>query len=266
MKLKTWLFWGLSLILSIWIFDLFFPSGLDDVVFELILHLLIGGIRFGIGSFTWALGVAAQFTMQVCILLGLLLVTHLISMAILRRRAPPQMQSWSFRQSLSCFGLVVFLITGGSAAIHVVSNTLKLSAHGGMIESGYGKITRSISNGRQLVAAVRIYASDHGGRYPEQLDELVDTEILEPESLVTLNRVHKSGEAPLPWIFLKGLNEEAPANLPLFVSPMPYTGNKYIIAYNDSTVSLQNAAEYEAAMQRWRDFRKLQSIPEGDKP
>lgn len=135
-----------------------------------------------------------------------------------------------------------------------------------ILVSGRDYASKSISNGRQLVTAMRIYASEHDGRYPDQLEELIAADILEPGNLVTLNRVYMSGEVPAPWIFLRGLRDDAPGNLPMFVSPLPVKGNKYIIAYNDAGVSLQKAAEREAALQRWREYRAQSSGTEAVAP
>lgn len=48
-------------------------------------------------------------------------------------------------------------------------------------------ITTLISNARQIVLALKIYASDHEGRYPETLEELVAEKIITvPEILIPL--------------------------------------------------------------------------------
>jgi hypothetical protein len=245
---------------ALFILDALFATDLLKGLFTIGFHLLLGSIMHAVASFPYAFGSVSHALWTLGILMGAFLGLHGLMILLSRKGA-----RWQFPQSARVFALALLLLGGGAAAMQAARTAVLLTVQDQILVSGRDHLSKSISNGRQLVTAMRIYASEHDGKYPDQLEELVTADILEPESLATLNWVYMSGEVPAPWIFLRGLRDDAPDNVPIFVSPLPVTGNKYLIAYNDSSVSLQKAAEREAAAQRWREYRAQRANLEGAK-
>ncbi|HSJ02816.1 MAG: DUF4190 domain-containing protein [Verrucomicrobium sp.] len=101
-----------------------------------------------------------------------------------------------------------------------------------------GNATKSISNVRQLITACRIYAADHEGKYPDNLEVLVKEEILEQQSLDSLLRCPLSKEYPGYDYYGAGKKEDEDPNTVIFLSKADLRG-KRIVGLNDSSVSLK---------------------------
>ncbi|WP_038160769.1 hypothetical protein [Verrucomicrobium sp. BvORR106] len=246
---------------ALFILDALFATDLLKGLFTIGFHLFLGSIMHAVASFPYAFGSLSHALWTLGILLGAFFVLHGLLILLNSKSG-----RWKLPQSARAFAMALLLLGGGAAAIQAARTAVLLTTQDNILTSGRDYVSKSISNGRQLVTAMRIYASEHDGNYPDQVEELIAADILEPGSLVNLNWVYLSGEVPAPWIFLRGLRNDAPGNLPMFVSPHPVTRNKYIIAYNDSSVSLQTATEREAAIHRWREYRKQSSSTEAVAP
>ena len=82
-----------------------------------------------------------------------------------------------------------------------------------------GGVTLTISNGRQLVTAMRIYVSDNNGTYPAELGDLVTAGLLDRGRLDSL-LASPLGAKPLGWTYLPGFGADSPPDQPVLVSPV----------------------------------------------
>ena len=94
------------------------------------------------------------------------------------------------------------------------------------------KITRAISEARQIVTALRIYSADHDGEYPASLHELVTAGTL-PESL--LYRLLPDGSKEARWIYFPGLKDSDGESRPVIVEADPKDGRMFV-GLNDSSI------------------------------
>jgi hypothetical protein len=126
--------------------------------------------------------------------------------------------------------------------------------------------TLNISNARQMVTALRIYASDHDGRYPDRLEDLVAVEVVDRAFLEKEGSMILPGGMKMPWRVLAGVEDRDPGNLPVVVSPASWDGRRHLIGFNDSMITFVSTKEYEEAMGRWRDHLRKQGRAPGDIP
>lgn len=169
---------------------------------------------------------------------------------------------WAWRWT-SQFMAALFLITGAGGAAGLLIHHLSYFFREPIFY--YNDIwdsTRNINNARQLITALRIYANDHSGEYPEKLDDLVKEEILDPgEPFEKLTHGIMQKQMKIPWMVLGGLNDSAPGGLPLVVSPIPLHGSRYVMGYNDMSVELVSPEKYQAAMAAWEAWLKENHKP-----
>lgn len=107
-----------------------------------------------------------------------------------------------------------------------------------------GTQTKEMSSARQVVLALRLYASTHGGKYPEKLDELRTSDSLTDPKILMFN--DPTTHTPTPWFYNSSLTESSPATEPLLISPSAFSGGKRIAAFNDGSVRIITEAEFEA--------------------
>ncbi|WP_009959511.1 DUF4190 domain-containing protein [Verrucomicrobium spinosum] len=91
-----------------------------------------------------------------------------------------------------------------------------------------GNITKSISNVRQLVTACKIYALDHEGKYPDNLDALVTDGILEQEVYSSLLRCPLSNSSPGYEYLGAGQKDGENPEAPLFLSKAEIRGKRVV--------------------------------------
>jgi len=120
-----------------------------------------------------------------------------------------------------------------------------------------GFMTSNISRARQVIIALRIFASEHEGAYPKDLEELVKSKCIERGELERLNQYRATrGAKPLKWTVILDLKDSDPYDLPLVVSPAPMRGGKCILGLNDCSVAVVSDKEINDAMERLRKFRE----------
>lgn len=228
-------------------------------------HLLVGWSACIVRSFPYVVQNCPVILGATAVLAALFLGTHHVIQQM-RRWLKPASRPWSTRRSFRLIALVLLPIMGTGLMIKTADHSAQWTSQYEIISPYKGKITWSISNVRQLATVVAIYAEDNDGRYPDDLDVLERREIISPGTLVSLNRAYVPDPVPSGFIYLKGLDQNAPANVPLFISAFPFENDKYVIAYNDHEVHLETATEREAALQRWRKYRAQSSSAEAVAP
>lgn len=81
-----------------------------------------------------------------------------------------------------------------------------------------------LSNGRQVLTALKAYAADHDGKYPAELQELVTAGALDSPELLTV--ASKPGADPAPWMYDNTLTPESPGISIVLAAPDPVKGAK----------------------------------------
>ncbi|WP_051946901.1 DUF4190 domain-containing protein [Verrucomicrobium sp. BvORR106] len=98
-----------------------------------------------------------------------------------------------------------------------------------------GNVTKSISNVRQLNTACRIYASDHNGKLPSDLQELVTSSVLDQDHFDKLLRCPLSTEYPGYDYFGAGVEDSAPGETVIFLSKADVRGKRIVGQLDGST-------------------------------
>jgi hypothetical protein len=183
---------------------------------------------------------------------------HFVARRIAGSRQKVWNWAWSVRISimvLALFGTSIAL-AGILHQVEGMTNTPRWVGRG-------GSIGRDITNARQLIIAVRLHAAEEGGRYPAQLEGLLASGYVEGfESLEKLSTyVGEGNTLPASWIYVRGLNDSAPAGLPLIIAPHTYKGGKRIIGTNDASVELWNAEHIREALPGWKEGLAALGIP-----
>jgi hypothetical protein len=100
-----------------------------------------------------------------------------------------------------------------------------------------------INDARQVALALKIYASGHGGKYPQRLTDLSGSDALpDVKALEYTDPVTKVQQA---WLFNAKLNDSSPATELLLVAPKPLTNGERIGAFNDGSVRKISEEEYQ---------------------
>ena len=95
-----------------------------------------------------------------------------------------------------------------------------------------GGMTKAIWNARQLIAAIRIFASDRAGAFPDELDELVVAKVITGETMRYLLRSpYSAKDKPLPWIYWPGLSDGSPGDHPLLISPVLHDQRNFLVRW-----------------------------------
>ncbi len=124
-------------------------------------------------------------------------------------------------------GYIGFFLIGFS-----VLAALALPAFNGIQQRAM--LTKSISNARQIVLACKIYASDHEGKYPGDLDVLIKEGILSDERVLH-DPLSKDASA-IGYDYLgAGMKDNDPPDKILLQSKSLSMG-KRVIGYNDASV------------------------------
>lgn len=132
--------------------------------------------------------------------------------------------------------------------------------------------TKAISNARQLITAIRIFASDNAGAFPDELDELVAAGVIGEETLMRLLRSpYSAKDKPFHWIYWPGLSDGSSAGHSLLISPVLHDQRnilarwwnrdgvqglpsrpKRIVGTVDSTVTLMDEKDFQDMLNRQR--------------
>jgi hypothetical protein len=95
------------------------------------------------------------------------------------------------------------------------------------------------------------------------LDGLLSAGSLEGlDTLETFNAfVGDTGEPPTPWIYVRGLSDSAPGELPIIIAPIPYKNGKRIIGTNDTSVESMKPSGIREALPKWKAGYAALGIP-----
>ncbi|WP_063768922.1 DUF4190 domain-containing protein [Verrucomicrobium sp. BvORR034] len=182
----------------------------------------------GLAVTALVLGIISLFT---CGLLGIgAIVTIIVGhMALAKVR---QSGGSLGGKGMAVAGLVMGYVSIALAIVSILAS-LALPTFSRIQERG--NITKSISNVRQLVTACKIYASDHNGKYPANLEELVTDGVLEQASYESLLRCPLSTEYPGYEYLGAGQNDGDNPEAPLFISKAEIRGKRVVGRRNTST-------------------------------
>lgn len=89
---------------------------------------------------------------------------------------------------------------------------------------------------KRVVLACRAYATDHDGRYPSDLHDLIP-DYLEEENLLYVRK--QWSNEPLALIYHVEVEAESPEKVPLVTYPLPVNG-KRIVGYTAGHVAQEN--------------------------
>ena len=243
--------WGAITLGVLFLLSLLVPFG--EVPFSFMFHLLLGGF-----AHLWASAPHMIPSLPASVGFTVLLIVSVCSLqALLDKFAKSKHGAefrWQPRWTLSFVGLML-------AALGTACTTVGLAHHATWLvredvvyfDGGRSPVTKSISNCRQIVMALKWYASDHQGAYPLTLSELVSKDVLSHEDFERFNKAILVDGLPLPWVYLPGLNDASPGDLPVVVSPAPVSRSGYVVGWNDGGAMMINREEFEEAMTRYRE-------------
>lgn len=251
--------WLVTIVGVLFLLALLTPLG--EVLLSIALHLLLGGV-----AHLWAS--APHMIPGPAVAIGFLVLLALSVCALQalmdkfgKARHGPEFR-WRPRWTLALVGLLL-------AAFGTACTTIGLAHHAAWLaredvvyfDGGRSPVTKSISNCRQLVLALKLYASDHGGTYPATLNELVSSEeVLSREEFEKINKAILVDGMPLPFLYLPGLEDSDDGDLPLVVSPGPVSRTGYAVGMNDGSATIVKREVYEEMMTRYHEY--LQNSPQ----
>jgi hypothetical protein len=254
MKSHTIIKWFLWILVGAIVVSFMLPAfpGSSSLVLQVPARLLLGWYRHlgtvpeNLGP-TWQ-GMAAGATLAVATTLALHLMLTSISRLILNASQP-----WKWRWSVSIMVLSLVLFATTCASVGIVHHGVWVMKNPLSYDASRGILTRAISNARQLATAVSLYQEDHAGKAPDRLEALENNDILEKGSLFRLNTIETLYQPPTVWIYLKPPDGSQNPELPVFASPFPIDHGKYVVAFSNRDYQTMDAAQYEAALKRWRE-------------
>jgi hypothetical protein len=97
-----------------------------------------------------------------------------------------------------------------------------------------GKETKSLSQGRQIVTACKLYAIDHQGAYPKNLDELVPNYVPNRSLFVC----PLSPTLPIGYDYYGGKDQDPPDRVVLMSKFVDRHG-KRIVVLSDSSAAIR---------------------------
>lgn len=111
---------------------------------------------------------------------------------------------------------------------------------------------RMMSNARQLVGALQAYAGDHGGAYPDSLQDLSPDTLSESD----LNRLLTEGSIDSPtgeaWILRSDLTTSAPSTAVLIFAATPDASGEHVAGLNDGSLTTLGAEEAARLLEEQR--------------
>jgi hypothetical protein len=113
-------------------------------------------------------------------------------------------------------------------------------------------LARQISHCREILSALRTFASDHDGEYPVDLKTLATDGVIQPENLKRILKVmNEDGGTAGEWILLQGLNDDSAHWLVLVASPPLHRSDgsvARILGLNDGSVTVIKESDFEEVL------------------
>ncbi|HSJ04047.1 MAG: hypothetical protein ACAI34_23120 [Verrucomicrobium sp.] len=175
-------------------------------------------------------------------------------------------RTWSFRWTRAWMQTLLVAVGAAGAFVMVAHHLLWLPRETFFYYNDISDTTRNLSNARQMITALRIYADDHGGRCPDNLQQLVAEGIVDAAFLDVESRMILPGGMRMPWRVLGGIETEDSGSLPLVVSPVAQYGHFHMVACNDTGTSVVSQDKYEKLMARWREHLKEKGLEPSEIP
>lgn len=102
-------------------------------------------------------------------------------------------------------------------------------------------VVKSINNARQIVIACKLYASDHNGNYPGDLNELVKTGGISDDKILHDPLLHDDTQIGYEY-FGAGMKDSDPPDKVLLMSKSADSRGKKVVAHNDGSVEVKDSS------------------------
>lgn len=112
-----------------------------------------------------------------------------------------------------------------------------------------GAQMKTLSNGRQVLLALKTYAAANGGKYPAKLQDLIDSGALTKPELLTV--ASGPGAEPKPWLYDSTLTPQSPAITIVLAAPEVTKGS----GGKETRVVIRNDGRAEALPEE--DFQRV---------
>jgi hypothetical protein len=178
----------------------------------------------------------------------------------LRARGWPDAVPWRWRWTAALVAaktvLFAICVCAAGVATHatwLVEDALSPSAKGWV---NYPSVQLEV---RKLHTACGNYARDHGDRFPDRWEDLIQSTLPSDRAeLVDCLRVdfRTSGEVPEHWILLGGIGRNAAPDLPLFYTSRTLEPGRHWVVFVDGELVQCSHNEFVAALARWRAVRE----------
>jgi len=248
-----------------WTALVFFLLLLGLPVLELVqipVRLMVGWVPFLWDSFS---EMAVRWEMVISCLVALFIAVSLLHVAC--RWGMSRIGNsctWGWRSTVAVTVAMMVLFTASFVVTGVGHQVLWLKR---------GEMTQMNSIGRvlgavQIVTAANRYARDHGGRFPDSLEELA-SDFSQPGFIERLGSFNERPQSEKElWTYLgSGMTHQMPSHLPLIISPRPvrFTG-KYDVVQVDGVIQRLAPAAFHQLMDEWRkSMREVGATPSVEK-
>ena len=252
-RVKTVLKWALRVFYSLVILLLLVMSfALNFLVLplEFILLLFFGWISY-LQRVVPQVTFNAEIAFDAAVLLALAIFGLHCVLRWWRKQQPDSPGQWRVAWTLKITAMVLLLFATSIAATGLVHQTGWLLNEKYLVEDGSrSPLTRELSNLKQVALAIRMFAEDHDGKYPDNLDELFPN-YLTWRMLLYTRPYH--GEPPEPIIYYSGYNDHSPVDSIMLASPHPFGESseaRRVIVRVDSSGIVVKESEFQSLIQK----------------
>ncbi|MBL9113930.1 MAG: hypothetical protein JNJ83_02915 [Verrucomicrobiaceae bacterium] len=210
--------------------------GLTSFVVKVPLRLLYGWVPF-------LMSVVPSMTVR-WEMVGLSLLSLSLAMWGATRLLAPKWRHWRVVGAGALFLIVLFATS--IAAVGIVHQVGWLFRSGPWVEYSFSQ-----NNDFRLIRVMRsviAQAEENEGQFPDGLP-------YEPSNSAKRHRMQRVGETVFPFVYLgNGLTLSDPKDLPLFLSAVPESSGRWLMATLKGEVKHIEHAEREAAIMKLREF------------
>jgi hypothetical protein len=100
------------------------------------------------------------------------------------------------------------------------------------------KLTQSIAQVRQLVVDCKVYAADHGKRFPDNLDQLLQAKLLDAPTLALLKRDPLGSAGHEEYFYLGQGHTDSDDGKIIVISSENVRHGKHVVGHLDGSVEL----------------------------
>ncbi len=173
-------------------------------------------------------------------------VSGLLLHAVARWWARQGGRQWSPRHTVSLLVLLIVLFASSICGTGIGHQVGWLMRHPMVVNTSQGIVIKDTNNMRQLFLGLMLYTTDHEGRYPDRLEDLVREGIMERWEEFAVIRDHTTGELEPLLYFGAGLTDASPGDRLVLASARPrYRGNKRIAATSDGSVTTYTEEDFQ---------------------